>query len=105
MKFYTTLLYLCDGADKGNWRCYIAEKLLERRADVEARDQRGNTPFLLASACGFTSMLKILLERGNANKLAVNIAGDGAIARALQSSGTTKNDLRLCGVYRRRYVI
>ena len=56
-KYYTPLLYVCDGADRGLYRCGIAAKLIECLADVEARDQRGNTPFLLAAGAGFTRIL------------------------------------------------
>ena len=62
-KYHTPLPYVCDGADKDLRRCGIAEMLIECLADVEARDQRGNTPFLLAAGAGFTTMLRVLLER------------------------------------------
>ena len=61
--YYTPLLYVCDGVDRGAYRCGIVAKLIECIADVEARGQRGNTPFLLAVGVGFTTMLRVLLDR------------------------------------------
>ena len=77
----------------------VARKLIEKSADMEVRDQRGNTPLLLAASAGFIDMLALLLAEG-ADRLAVNYYGDGAIARCVQSSGTSATYLRWMGASR-----
>ena len=68
----TPLIYVCEGAGKyGDARVRIAQLLIERQANLEARDQQGNTALLLAAAGGFTSMVELLKDRG-ADLLATN---------------------------------
>ena len=67
--------------------------LIERQANLEARDQQGNTALLLAAAGGFTSMVELLQDRG-ADLLATNTRGGGARAFAALSSGTTNRTLK-----------
>ena len=70
--YYTPLMYVCDAAGRyAKERCDIAQVLIDRKADVEAVDRLGNTPFLLASAAGFIPMLKLLHVAG-ANIHALN---------------------------------
>jgi len=87
--YYTPLMFVCDASGKyASERCRIANMLIDRRADIEAVDQLGNTPFLLASSAGFILMLELLYAVG-ACIHAVNYAGAGARSRCKQSSGTT----------------
>ena len=86
----TPLLHVVNGAGvHSDALCRIAEVLINRHANIEACGQQGNTPFLLASAAGFTDMLKLLRAR-NANIRHVNTRGGGARALAAMSSGTTQ---------------
>ena len=50
---YTALHFACDGSDKTFSRGDIVELLLKKDADIEAKDTHGNTPLLLAAACGW----------------------------------------------------
>ena len=94
----TPLLHVVNGAGvHSDARCRIAEVLINRRADIEACDQQGNTPFLLASAAGFTDMIELLRAR-NANIRHEKTRGGGARALAAMSSGTTQLALKAMGV-------
>ena len=97
-KWITPLLFLCDVAGPmANYRCRIAKVLINRGANTEAKDQHGNTAFLLAAAAGFVSMLELLYYE-NADIHATNDAGAGALARCAACSSTTVNYLRSIGV-------
>ena len=84
-KFFTTLLFVCDGAGKyAQQRCRIAQELIHRDADIDACDQHGNTPYLLAAAVGFVDMVELLVA-AHANIYAKNDAGASARGRCLLS--------------------
>ena len=96
--YYTPLMFVCDGAGQyAIERCDIAQVLIDRKADLEAVDRLGNTPFLLASAAGFLPMVRILHAAG-ANVHAVNNDGAGARSRCKQSSGSTAEFLKQLNV-------
>ena len=63
-KGYTCLHFACDGSDRSFARREIAKALITKRADLEARDAKGNTPFLLASGAGVTDVVQLLRECG-----------------------------------------
>jgi hypothetical protein len=51
---------------RGNWDARVASHLLDRGADIEARDRNGYTPLLIAARNGTTDVLQVLLSRGAA---------------------------------------
>lgn len=58
------------------------EGLLARGADVEARDEAGETPLMQAAVNADVSMMRLLLERG-ADPNARTLLGDPVLARAI----------------------
>ncbi len=63
---------LCEVAAKGDTK--LVKILLEKNADVNAKDTRGITPLVYAAAGGYEQIVKMLIDRG----ADVNaIAGDG----------------------------
>lgn len=86
-----TALHLCsDGSDKGFRRAELAYDLIGRNANIEAEDARGNTPLLLASGCGITDVVKVLIDAG-ANTSATNYKQKGSLQKAdAVSSSSTK---------------
>ena len=95
-KGYNCLHFACDGSDKGYGRHHIVEDLCRRRANLEAKDNIGNTPLLLAAGVGVTPSVDILLS-WCANIHATNDNGQGALQKAKGHSGTMKALLRAGG--------
>ena len=97
-KLDTPLMFLCDGAGPHALdRCMIAQELINRGAHLEACDQHGDTPFLLAAAAGFRDMMEVLVKAG-ARIHVLNAAGVGARGRSAPSSGSTSAYLAKLGV-------
>ncbi len=63
----------------------LAKILLERGADLEARNQQGATPLFMAAMNGKTDILKILIEK-NADKEARNNAHQTALMIAAEKN-------------------
>lgn len=61
----------------------VADKLIERRADLEMKDRNGFTPLILACACGSTEGVKLLLENG-AHLNAQDNKGNTALIEAIK---------------------
>ena len=95
-KGYTCLHFACDGSDKGFKRKDIVEKLLENKAELEARDAKGNTPLLTAAGTGVSDLVKLLIDR-RADVNAVNARGLGALQRAANHSSEVWGILRKAG--------
>ena len=93
---YTCLHFACDGSDKGFKRKDIVEKLLENKAELEARDAKGNTPLLTAAGTGVSDLVKLLIDR-RADVNAVNARGLGALQRAANHSSEVWGILRKAG--------
>ena len=66
--------------------------LLERQADIDARDNTNNTPLLLAGAAGMTDVCLKLIEAG-CDKNAVNDTDKGAWLLASRCSRSTARRL------------
>ena len=82
---YTPLHFACDGSDKAFMRRHIVEALLDANADMEAQEQNGNTPLLLAAASGCLEIVKYLRQR-KCNTRATNKKGVGAWQKASGAS-------------------
>ena len=63
----------------------IVDALLTANADIEARDIKGNAPFLLAAGVGITNVVQVLIDNG-ADLHVTNNRGQGALQKARQSS-------------------
>lgn len=74
----STLHYAVDAA-----RVDLAQDLVQRGADLEARDERGYSPLILAAFKGRMAVLRILLERG-ADAKAQDRHGNSALMFAAQ---------------------
>jgi ankyrin repeat protein len=74
---WTALHFACEGSDVGLKKLDVVKILLGRRANVEARDAKGNTPLLLAAGTGVTDVCTTLLDYG-ADKDVTNINDHGA---------------------------
>ena len=93
---YTCLHFACDGSDKGFKRKDIVEKLLDNKAELEARDAKGNTPLLTAAGTGVSDLVKLLIDR-RADVNAVNARGLGALQRAANHSSEVWGILNKAG--------
>ena len=93
---YTCLHFACDGSDKGFKRKDIVEKLLEKKAELEARDAKGNTPLLTAAGTGVSDVMRLLV-RQRADVNAVNDRGLGALQRAGNHSSDVARILKEAG--------
>ena len=65
--------------DNSNYK--IVSLLLDRKADMEALDEHGNTPLLHAAGTGLKDVCDLLIQSG-CNKQAVTIDGIGAAQKA-----------------------
>ena len=93
---YTCLHFACDGSDKEFKRKDIVEKLLENKAELEARDAKGNTPLLTAAGTGVSDLVELLISR-RADVNAVNNRGLGALQKAQNHSGDVSRILKDAG--------
>lgn len=93
----TCLHLCCDASDDGFSRPALATDLILRKADLEARDSGGNTPFLLAAGSGVSAMIKMLIS-AKADVNATNHRGCGAFQRASLSSGEVETILLQAGL-------
>ena len=84
--FMWTCLHLtCDGSDKGFQRANLCQLLIDRRADLELHDDKGNTPWLVGVGTGAVDTMRVLL-RNNVNTRACNNDGTGARQKCQGSS-------------------
>lgn len=94
----TALHFACDASDVSYGRDRIVDALLNANADIEARDSKGNTPFLLAAGVGITNVVKLLIDRG-AHLHVTNNNGKGALQRARESSSDVRQLLVRHGLW------
>ena len=82
----STCLHLaCDASDRDFQRNNLVRALLRRRADVDPRDDKGNTPLLVAAGVGVVDIAERLMLAG-ADKTAENDNGANARNKAAGSS-------------------
>jgi len=70
------------------------QSLLKRGANIEAKDQGGETPLAISADFGHADTVKLLLEKG-ADPVAGQIAGDEALIKAAGEGNANKVDLLL----------
>ena len=58
---FTALHFACDGANRCGDNQRLVHALLQRQADIEAKDARGNTPLLKAAGQGLTDVCEYLI--------------------------------------------
>jgi hypothetical protein len=92
-KGFTCLHFLCQGSDKSFEKRNLVIPLLEKKANIEAEDDMGNTPLLKAAGTGLADFVEILISRG-ANTAALNKNGKGALELAKGCSSTAAAMLR-----------
>ncbi len=63
-KGHSCLHLLCDGSDRQFLRHVLVQALLRKRAELEARTSKNNTPFLIASGTCVTEVTKVLMAAG-----------------------------------------
>ena len=81
---YSALHFACFGVSTDNSNYKIVSLLLDRKADIEALDEHGNTPLLHAAGTGLKDVCDLLIQSG-CNKQAVTHDGIGAAQKALKS--------------------
>ena len=91
---YTALHFAGDGNDVlygiCNHKVWVVEQLLELRANINARDEKNNTPLLLAASNGMTAVCLKLIGAG-CNKDVVSDKNQGAWQTAYGRAPTTAN--------------
>ena len=90
---YSALHFACFGTARDNSNWMIVTLLLDRKADMEALDEHGNTPLLHAAGTGLKDVCDLLIQSG-CNKQAVSNDGMGAAQKALQSHENLSIHLR-----------
>ena len=93
---YTPLHMACFGSDREFARIALVAALVEKRANIEARDASGNTPLLKAAGTGVTDVVELLIEK-TANPHVTNNRGVGALQMATGSSSHTVVALQKAG--------
>ena len=78
-----------NGSDVGHDRAHMVTLLLEGKAEVDARDEKGRTPFLLAAGTGVVDVAEALMQ-GGADVFVEDPDGRNAMDRAQGSSGQMK---------------
>ena len=79
---FMALHFACDGSDKKlKGKLGLLKQLLERSADIDAKDAKGSTPLLVAAGQGLTDACEVLIETG-CDKFAVDNDSKGAIEKA-----------------------
>ena len=83
-------LHMCaNGSDVGHDRAHMVTLLLEGKAEVDARDEKGRTPFHLAAGTGMVDVAEALM-RGGADVFLKDPEGRNAMDRARGSSSQMK---------------
>jgi hypothetical protein len=85
---YSPLMFLCAGSNRNVTNKELVELLVEHGAATEARDAKGNTPFLKAASVGMTDVCRTLVGQG-CDKNATNERGANAatLAQGLGNGG------------------
>ena len=103
-KAFAPIHFACDGSERYSNKPDIVEMLLEKRANPELRDEKGNTALLLAAGSGLGNVAEILIEKG-VDRYVENKEGKTALNLALGcKSRQTQKFLIEAGVPYNRHV-
>ena len=78
---FSALHFACDGQSRDCDNTRLVEALLQRRADIECKDSKGNTPLLKAAGQGLVHVCELLLA-SRADVMATDDNGAGAVQKA-----------------------
>ena len=78
---FSALHFACDGQSRESDNTRLVEALLQRRADIECKDSKGNTPLLKAAGQGLVYVCEFLLA-SRADVMATDDNGAGAAQKA-----------------------
>ena len=81
-KAFAPIHFACDGSERYDNKPHVVEMLLEKRANAELRDEKGNTALLLAAGSGLGNVAEILIEKG-VDRYVENKEGKTALNLAL----------------------
>ena len=85
MKGYSAFHMACNGSDRALRRSHLVNRLIEPKADLEATNDKGVTPWLLATATGVVDTAMVLSQAG-CNVTATTPEGRNAADRCERSS-------------------
>ena len=92
-KGYSALHFACFGMATDNSNHKIVSLLLDRKADMEAKDEHGNTPLLHAAGTGLQDVCDLLIKSG-CNRQATTNRGMGAAQKAQGSHDSLSRHLQ-----------
>ena len=85
MKGYSAFHMACNGSDRAFRRAHLVRMLIRRNADLESRNDKGLTPWLLAVAGGAVD-IAVALSQAGCNIFAKTPEGQNAADRCKKSS-------------------
>ena len=88
-KGYTPLHFACSASYREFNNAEIVHLLLERRSDMEAREEKGKTPLLLAISAGLLPTVELLINR-RADINTQSYGGQGVLQFCPSSQGSMK---------------
>ena len=98
MRGYTALMCCANGSDRALKRRELVAELIEARAKVDARDEKGRTAFLHAVGTGIVDVARLLIVMG-ANPDAKSDDGRNAGDRCRGSSNLMRRFLVYCATH------
>ena len=95
MKGYSAFHMACNGSDRAFRRADLVRLLIDRNADLESRNDKGLTPWLIAAGCGVVDTAMALSQAG-CDILATTPTGTNAADRCVKSSSQMFTYLHVC---------
>ena len=93
---FSALHFACDGQSRESDNTRLVEALLQRRADIECKDSKGNTPLLKAAGQGLVHVCELLLA-SRADVMATDNRGAGAVQKTDSKNEALKRRLEEYG--------
>ena len=95
MKGYSAFHMACNGSDRAFRRAHLVRLLIDRNADLESRNDKGLTPWLIAAGCGGVDTAMALSQAG-CDIFAKTPTGTNAADRCTKSSTQMLTYLHVC---------